>query len=431
MAIATPQPTNQEPAPTYLSSPAQSEQLATISYRSRAVRPFSELELAQLLDAARKYNRANGLTGLLVYDEGRFFQWIEGSPDKLAEVWSSIQKDPRHTDIQIVGNQSVPLRFFGDWDMRFSVRKRSEAATLVEQGDASQELVDSLFRRPQGSPDIAADLQHGYPPASNHVKNSAGAHFVEPALLHAVKTIALPQLFARHNAPQQLLAPVDLRVGELVHHLLLAEPDASQELIAQFYAETHSLRQLCTQLLEPAARGLGDLWGTDDCSEVDVTIGLMRLQSSLRESVAGQVPSVSVNAPAVLIVPQPGELHLLSAALDAEALHQRGWAPQAEFPASNTQLQNMVSNTWFDALDLTLSTAFTRDHWMPRVAETIANARKASRNPALVIIVGGRGFTESTQSGRKVGADYSSQTASDVAPLILQSLRKLSPKTSK
>ena len=134
---------------------------------------------------------------------------------------------------------------------------------------------------------------------------------------------------------------------------------------------------------------------------------------------------ISVDAPAVLIVPQPGELHLLSAVLDAESLHQRGWAPQAGFPVSNTALQGMVSGSWFDALDLTLSTAFTRDHWMPRVAETIAQVRKASRNPSLVIIVGGRGFAESAKNGRRVRADSSSQTASDVAPLILQSLRKL------
>ena len=431
MAIATPQPRQLDAATSHLSNPARPEQLATISYRSRAVHPFSELQLSQLLESARKYNRANGLTGLLVYDEGRFFQWIEGSPEKLSTVWNSIQRDPRHTDIQIMGNQSVPLRFFGDWDMRFSVRKKAGVSAPVESADVSHGLVDNLFRRPQGSADIANDLQNEYAPAANQDKSTNGARHVEPALLDAVKTIALPQLFARHNAPQQLLAPVDLRVGELVHRLMLAEPESSQELIAQFYAETHSLRQLCTQLLEPAARGLGDLWGTDDCSEVDVSIGLSRLQSSMRESVAGQVPSVSVNAPAVLIVPQPGEMHLLSAVLDAESLHQRGWAPHVEFPASNTQLQKMVSNTWFDALDLTLSTAFTRDHWMPRVAETIAHVRKASRNPALVIIVGGRGFIESTQTGRKVGADYSSQTASDVAPLILQSLRKLSPKSPK
>ena len=430
MAISSPQQSQNSAANQAFCGAAQPEVLATIAYRSRAVHPFSELQLAQLLEPAREYNHANGLTGLLVYDEGRFFQWIEGSPNKLAEVWQSIQRDPRHTDIQIMGNQNVPLRFFGDWDMRFSVRKKGSASAAAASGDASHDLIDSLFRRPQGSADIYRDLQYGYASASNQDLNPDGARRAEPALLDAVKTIALPQLFARYQIAERNLAPVDLRVGELVHRLILAEPESAQELIAQFYAETHSLRQLCSQLIEPAARGLGDLWGSDDCSEVDVTIGLSRLQSSMRENVSGVVPLVSVDAPAVLIVPQPGELHLLSAVLDAESLHQRGWAPQAEFPVSNTALQGMVSGTWFDALDLTLSTAFTRDHWMPRVAETIAQVRKASRNPALVIIVGGRGCMESTQKGQQVGADHSSQTASDVAPLILQSLRKLSAKKS-
>lgn len=425
MATATPQQIQFNAPGNHASDATVSEQLATISYRSRAVHPFSEQELAQLLDSARKYNRANGLTGLLVYDEGRFFQWIEGSPEKLAQVWDSIRRDRRHTDIQLMGNQSVPLRFFGDWDMRFSSRKKAAMPSPGQGAEATHGLIDSLFRRPQGSADIASDLQHEFASASNQDIDFKGARRTDPALLDVVKNIALPQLFARHNAPQQLLVPVDLRVGELVHRLMLAEPESAHELITQFYAETHSMRQLCSQLLEPAARGLGDLWGHDDCTDVDVSIGMSRLQWSMRENLGGTLPSPCLNAPAVLVVPQPGELHLLSAVLDSESLYQRGWAPQAAYPESNTALQNMVSETWFDALDLTLSTAYRRDHWMPRVADTIAQVRKASRNPALVIIVGGRGFTESAQNGRMVGANSSSQTSSDVAPLILQSLRKL------
>ena len=85
----------------------------------------------------------------------------------------------------------------------------------------------------------------------------------------------------------------------------------------------------------------------------------------------------------------------------------------------------MVSNTWFDALDLTLSSAFRREHWLPRVAETIARVRVASRNPALVIIVGGRVFTETGEKASGLDANGSSTTSADVAPLILKSLRRL------
>ena len=96
--------------------------LATLAYRSRASEPFSEAQLQELLVSSQANNHKSGLTGLLLYDEGRFFQWIEGHPEQLKDVWEVIQKDQRHTDIELMGQQSIPLRFFGDWDMRLSVR---------------------------------------------------------------------------------------------------------------------------------------------------------------------------------------------------------------------------------------------------------------------------------------------------------------------
>ena len=402
--------------------------LATLAYRSRATEPFSEEQLQQLLISSQTNNHKSGLTGLLLYDEGRFFQWIEGQSDQLADVWDAIQKDKRHTDIELMGQQPIPLRFFGDWDMRLSVRK-------PQAGNASQApegLIDSLFRRPQAlsglqedlSP-LAAQMRAGHTQASNQGTAVDGGHSTDNVLRDVIETMVLPQLIARHNPRHERLKPVDLRVGELVHQLTRTDPDAARELIARFYAETHSLRQLCMNLIEPASRGLGDLWSADGCDEVDVTIGLSRLQFGMRQATASLVPASNLNAPAVLVVPQPGELHVLGAALDAESLYQQGWQPQSEFPASDAALQDMVSNTWYDALDLTLSTAFKRDHWLPRVADTIAHVRSASRNPALVIIVGGRGFTESTEPARRVAADGGSRSAFEVGPLILKSLQRL------
>ncbi len=408
--------------------------LATLAYRSRATEPFSEEQLQQLLIASQANNHKTGLTGLLLYDEGRFFQWIEGQPDHLADVWDAIQKDTRHTDIELMGQQSIPLRFFGDWDMRLSVRSVDAGNAAGGASPVHSGLIDSLFRRPKAMAGLREDLSplaaqiradHSQTLASNQETASDGGHRADTTLLSVIETMVLPQLIARHNPRHELLKPVDLRVGELVHQLTRTDPEAARELIAQFYAETHSLRQLCTNLIEPASRGLGDLWSADACDEVDVSIGLSRLQSGMRAASAGMVPSSGMGAPAVLVVPQPGELHLLGAALDAESLYQQGWQPQAEFPSSDGALQDMVSNTWYDALDLTLSTAFKREHWLPRVADTIAHVRSASRNPALVIIVGGRGFTESAEAAKHVAADAGSRNAFEVGPLILKSLQRL------
>ncbi len=410
----------------------QQPKLATIAYRSKAVAPFSEGQLHDLQVTSQANNRKAGLTGLLIYDEGKFFQWIEGEPDRLSDVWDTIQQDQRHTDIELIGRQPVPLRFFGDWDMRLSVRGSGTFSQSEGVSQAPAGLIDSLFRRPQGmsglqlnlSP-LAADMRAKHSPASNQDQLQGALNRADPTLRDVIQTIVVPQLIARHSPQPEVLLPVDLRVGELVRQLTDADPRAARALIEQFYAETHSLRKLCTNLIEPAARGLGDLWSADGCEEIDVTIGLSRLQSAVRETSAGVIPRNTADAPAVLVVPQPGEVHLLGAALDAESLYRQGWLPQAEFPTSDKALEDMVSNTWFDALDLTLSTAFRREHWLPRVAETIARVRTASRNPALVIIAGGRVFAETAGKANQVSADAGSTTASDVAPLILQSLHRL------
>ncbi|MBC7610237.1 MAG: BLUF domain-containing protein [Polaromonas sp.] len=81
----------------------QQPKLATIAYRSKATAPFCEGQLHELLITSQANKRESGLTGLLIYDEGKFFQWIEGDPDCLTDVWNAIQHDQRHTDIELLG----------------------------------------------------------------------------------------------------------------------------------------------------------------------------------------------------------------------------------------------------------------------------------------------------------------------------------------
>jgi hypothetical protein len=128
--------------------------------------------------------------------------------------------------------------------------------------------------------------------------------------------------------------------------------------------------------------------------------------------------------PAVLIVPEPGEAHMLNSVLDADALAHAGWDALTEFPVSDEALQDIIAGTWFDALDLSLSPAFRRENWLPRVTQTIALARHASRNPALVVVVGGRIFAEDAGAGVRVGADGSRKTALGTERVIRETLNR-------
>jgi hypothetical protein len=113
-------------------------------------------------------------------------------------------------------------------------------------------------------------------------------------------------------------------------------------------------------------------------------------------------------------------LHSLGATLDSEAMWHEGWSPQSEFPNDNAALQKLLKADWFDVLDLTLSVALQRQHWLPRMAETVRLARRASRNQDLIVMVGGRIFADEDAAGSSVAANAHHATASHVAADILR-----------
>ena len=88
-------------------------------YSSRAVHPFSKEELINLLTTSRIANKKTGITGMLIYMQGKFIQVLEGDQQKVEAIYKKIQDDPRHKQISkvLVGNS--PERIFNDWSMGF------------------------------------------------------------------------------------------------------------------------------------------------------------------------------------------------------------------------------------------------------------------------------------------------------------------------
>ena len=213
------------------------------------------------------------------------------------------------------------------------------------------------------------------------------------------------------------------RAPELAELLVASDQAASLDLIRELRGRDGDARRLYAPLFEPAARSLGDLWGGDLCSEFDVALGLCRLQTAVRLLGVDAPRTVFRGVqPNVLVAPVPGEPHQLVGALDTEWLWNAGWAPRFEFPADDRALADLVSATWIDVLDLSLSAAFRRAESLPRLARSIAHARRASRNPALVVVVGGRAFVEAGAASPNVGADFASRTSRNVDRLMLQGM---------
>jgi hypothetical protein len=94
--------------------------LIHLIYASAATRPLSTQELGQLLDQSRANNTRLGLTGMLLYADGSFFQALEGPSEVVTALYQKIEHDERHAQVTRIISEPIPRRYFSDWSMGFS-----------------------------------------------------------------------------------------------------------------------------------------------------------------------------------------------------------------------------------------------------------------------------------------------------------------------
>lgn len=411
-----------------------SDPLSTLVYRSRAVTPLSGQDLQGLMQAAQARNRREAITGVMLYDDSHFFQWLEGPADGVGRVMRSIRRDPRHTDLEVLDSSPAMGRCFGDWDMRLATRDIGRALWHGEVIEPPPDIINGLRRYPRRAARLLLRLAHlpdsGAPASAGLDISPSRAPMTRTtaSVLRATfLDVVVPKLLQRHGttATQWGLAGPSSRAAELAELLVSTDDEASLQLIRELRGDSEALGDLYAPLLEPAARKLGDLWSDDLCTEFDVTLGLGRLQTAVRLLGLDAHPLLRRGLqPSVLVVPAPGEAHGLVAALDSEWLWSRGWAPQHGFPADDRALEELVSGAWVDVLDLSLSAAFSRKEGLSRLRRSITQARRASRNTAMLVVVGGRIFAEKQRIGRDVGADLASPTSQSLDRRLLAGLAR-------
>lgn len=90
-----------------------------IAYISKARPGLSAQCIDALLLDARAFNARIGVTGVLLYDGQRFFQYFEGSDYATDQVMSRIQASPRHSAIHLLSDGRHPRQQFDRWYMGF------------------------------------------------------------------------------------------------------------------------------------------------------------------------------------------------------------------------------------------------------------------------------------------------------------------------
>lgn len=409
------------------------DQLWSIAYHSRPTQPLSGSRLKDLLLQAQNNNSARGISGLLVVGNNEFVQWLEGPETALRALMQKISTDARHADVAILETAPVAKRLFGEWSMLFADEIQHAHVSLPPMLAMPSNLINEL-KFGSGRIDEAfgeiAFMASGAGGTSEPPEITRGRSQAEEVSLGNTRLIEgmltrriIPEMLERAGR-SNALEPT-LLITALAQVALDQDAKTIRSILERTSLHTTSPIGAQISLLEQTERYLGDMWQDDRCSGEDIVLALLELVKALRVINERSAPTEVKGAapPAVLVISQPGEQHMLPAVLDAELLYQHGWQPTLEFPASDSILSQRVSDDWFDAVDISLSDVFRREHSIDQVARTISSVRESSRNKQIAVTVGGRMFREDVGLLMNTGADRLVVSANDIEWAIADALR--------
>jgi hypothetical protein len=375
----------------------EAQSLRSIAYRSLAVSTPTDSQMRELLQVARRRNKKEGLSGVLLFDHGTFFQWLEGPSEAIDRVWSSISRDPRHHQVSVLRDQSIHQRVFDGCDLL--IARGAEAnidAAVAAISSSSTQLLKHLVARP------ASLLRMSW--------KDSFATSVIPRLLkaHAVRRESTRHIWhAERDAGDKL-----------AHALLGPSAGGTARYVDSLLDQGAGLSALYHEVFEPAQLHLGQLWHAEQCNDFNLFVALARLHLEVRR-VNAAVGGNPVDRPghSVLLSLQPGESHGVSLAMTSEMFDRSGWEVTCEFPEADQKLLDLLHGRWFDVLKISQSGSLRRDSRLVSMRDTIDAARLSSLNPALIVMVDGRTFSETPQAYQAVHADAVSTSVLDAVPI--------------
>lgn len=96
----------------------------TICYTSKSVKNLDSAEIESIFQSTVSKNGDRGITGILLYNSGYFFQVLEGEKEKVkALFYDIIYPDERHLELFVVMEKFTKEPFFSSYSTEFSVVK--------------------------------------------------------------------------------------------------------------------------------------------------------------------------------------------------------------------------------------------------------------------------------------------------------------------
>ncbi len=132
--------------------------LSNLIYVSVRKPKCTEKEIDNILAACQRNNDHLDITGVLLYSNTHFVQYLEGAYESIFELYEKIKKDDRHENVVMISSSPIRQRYFPSWQMgskQFS-NDKLEFRTALE--DNEKELFQSILKGEVRKDNQALDL---------------------------------------------------------------------------------------------------------------------------------------------------------------------------------------------------------------------------------------------------------------------------------
>lgn len=119
-------------------------QLYRLAYGSKVTGRLTKPDLKQILNTSIKNNAPAGISGLLCFTQGYFFQILEGTRYPINRTFQRISQDPRHGEVVLVGMEPIAERAFGSWSMAFVDDSPATTSIVYKHCGADRLVLDYL-----------------------------------------------------------------------------------------------------------------------------------------------------------------------------------------------------------------------------------------------------------------------------------------------
>jgi methylmalonyl-CoA mutase cobalamin-binding subunit len=200
-----------------------------------------------------------------------------------------------------------------------------------------------------------------------------------------------------------------------------AAPEAyARSLLAQDF----DIESLYLDTIPEAARLFHDWWEIDDIDFIQVTSGIFRLEELVYSLSAEFVMGLQKAKPAAsltaLLLRPPASQHSLGLLLLSQYFKRYGWQVYSANQFAEEDMAVAVRSEWVDILGFSVS----EDRQVPVLKKTIAQLRKQSGNPHMLVMAGGPLLRMQPNLADLVGADFSCLRADQAHTQALEKVRQ-------